>query len=124
MNRSRGAGRARWREKGMLMAKWRGVSPPGGREGPWIPAKRMAGDWSRAAPAGVLDPMNEADWITAGVLHERYLKDILHYVLRRVPRQEEAEDITAEVFAAAFVALPRFRGQCSPYLWLLSIARH
>src|SRR5437899_6303338 len=67
--------------------------------------------------------MNEADWTTAGVLHERYLGEVFRYVLRRVPRQEEAEDITAEVFAAAFVGLPRFRGQCSPYLWLLGIAR-
>jgi DNA-directed RNA polymerase specialized sigma24 family protein len=44
-------------------------------------------------------------------------------VSRRVPGQEEAEDITAEVFAAAFVGLPRFRGHCPPYLWLLGIAR-
>src|SRR5438132_6978845 len=124
MNRRRGAGRVRGSEKGMLMTKWRGVSPPGGREGPWVPAKRMEADRSPAAPVGVLDRMSEADWITAGVLHERYLKDVLHYVLRRVPRPEEAEDITAEVFAAAFVALPRFRGHCPPYLWLLSIARH
>jgi RNA polymerase sigma-70 factor (ECF subfamily) len=51
------------------------------------------------------------------------MADILHYVLRRVATPEEAEDITAEVFTAAFVALPRFRGQCSPYLWLLAIAR-
>src|SRR5205814_1736758 len=28
-----------------------------------------------------------------------------------------------EVFAAAAVGLPRFRGDCPPYLWLLSIAR-
>src|SRR4029077_9140800 len=35
----------------------------------------------------------------------------------------EAEDVTAEVFAAAAAGLPRFRGQCPPYLWLLSIAR-
>jgi RNA polymerase sigma-70 factor, ECF subfamily len=67
--------------------------------------------------------MDDADWATAAVLHERYLEDVFRYVSRRVPRQEEAEDITAEVFAAAFVALPRFRGQCSPYLWLLGIAR-
>lgn len=106
----------------MLMTKWRGVSPPAGRDGP--PTRWLGAESSPAAPAGVHDRMNEADWITAGVLHQRYLKDILHYVLRRVSRQEEAEDITAEVFAAAFVALPRFRGQCPPYLWLLSIARH
>jgi RNA polymerase sigma-70 factor, ECF subfamily len=40
-----------------------------------------------------------------------------------VPRQEEAEDITAQVFAAAFEGLSGFRGQCPPHLWLLGIAR-
>src|SRR5205809_1655345 len=64
-----------------------------------------------------------ADRVTADWLHERYLEDVFRYVLRRVPRTEEAEDITAEVFAAAAAGLPRFRGQCPPYLWLLSIAR-
>jgi RNA polymerase sigma-70 factor, ECF subfamily len=67
--------------------------------------------------------MDRADWATAAVLHERYLNDVFRYVSRRVPRREEAEDITAEVFTAAFVELSRFRGQCSPYLWLLGIAR-
>jgi RNA polymerase sigma factor (sigma-70 family) len=59
----------------------------------------------------------------AAALHERYLQDIFQYVLRRVSRREEAEDITAEVFAAAFAALARFRGDCPPHLWLLTIAR-
>jgi RNA polymerase sigma-70 factor, ECF subfamily len=73
--------------------------------------------------AGALDRMDRAEWATAAVLHERYLKEVFRYVLRRVPQREEAEDITAQVFAAAFVSLPSFRGQCSPYLWLLGIAR-
>ena len=30
---------------------------------------------------------------------------------------------TAEVFAAAFMSLGRFRGQCSPQAWLFGIAR-
>jgi RNA polymerase sigma-70 factor (ECF subfamily) len=72
---------------------------------------------------GTLERMDHADWATAAVLHERYLEDILRYVVRRVPQVEEAEDITAEVFAAAARGLPRFRGECPPYLWLLSIAR-
>ena len=73
--------------------------------------------------AGALDRMDPAEWATAAVLHERYLKEVFRYVLRRVPQREEAEDITAQVFGAAFVSLPSFRGQCSPYLWLLGIAR-
>jgi RNA polymerase sigma-70 factor (ECF subfamily) len=83
--------------------------------------------WNRSqatvAPAGALERMERAERVTAAELHERYLEDVLRYVLRRVPRQEEAQDITAEVFAAAFLALPRFRGPGSPYLWLLGIAR-
>ncbi len=45
------------------------------------------------------------------------------YIWQRVPSVEEAEDITAEVFAAAAAGLSHFRGQCPPYLWLLSVAR-
>jgi RNA polymerase sigma-70 factor (ECF subfamily) len=67
--------------------------------------------------------MDGADLATIAVLQERYLREVFRYVLRRVPRQEEAEDITAEVFASAFAGLSRFRGQCPPYLWLLTIAR-
>jgi RNA polymerase sigma-70 factor (ECF subfamily) len=66
---------------------------------------------------------DNTDETTAAGLHECYLEDVFRYVLRRVLRVEEAEDITAEVFAAAAAGLPRFRSQCPPYLWLLSIAR-
>jgi RNA polymerase sigma factor (sigma-70 family) len=83
--------------------------------------------WARAlavtARVGERDGVDRADEVTAAELYERHLKEVFHYVLRRVPREEEAVDITAEVFAAAFAALPRFRGQCPPHLWLLSIAR-
>jgi RNA polymerase sigma factor (sigma-70 family) len=73
---------------------------------------------ARCAPAD-----DSVERITAADLHERYLADVFRYVFRRVPRQEEAEDITAEVFAAATIGLPQFRGQCPPRLWLLGIAR-
>jgi RNA polymerase sigma-70 factor (ECF subfamily) len=75
------------------------------------------------AQAGTLDWMDRTGGITAAELHERYLRDVFRYVLQRVASVEEAEDITAEVFAAATAGLPRFRGECPPYLWLLSIAR-
>jgi RNA polymerase sigma-70 factor (ECF subfamily) len=85
----------------------------------------MQGNRSQASwiPAGVLDTPSRAEWARVEELHERYLKEVFRYVLRRVPRREEAEDITAQVFAAAYEALPRFRGHSSPYLWLLGIAR-
>lgn len=60
---------------------------------------------------------------TATALYEQYLDEVYRYVSRRVTRREEAEDVTAEVFGAAFAALPRFRGECPLNLWLLGIAR-
>src|SRR5689334_18936502 len=75
------------------------------------------------AQPGARDRMKRAEAITVAELHERYLKDVFRYIVQRVPSLEEAEDITAEVFAAAATALARFRGDCPPYLWLLSIAR-
>jgi RNA polymerase sigma-70 factor, ECF subfamily len=76
------------------------------------------------SPGGAsTDGMSHAEGITAAELHEQYLEAVYRYVWQRVPSVAEAEDITAEVFVAAAAGLPRFRGQCPPYLWLLSIAR-
>jgi RNA polymerase sigma factor (sigma-70 family) len=61
-----------------------------------------------------------ASWPACAQAH---LEDVYRYVVQRVSSLDEAEEITAEVFAAAAAALPRFRGQCPLYLWLLSIAR-
>jgi RNA polymerase sigma-70 factor (ECF subfamily) len=60
--------------------------------------------------------------LTATQLHERYLDAVFGYVSRRVPGRAEAEDVTAEVFAAAFIGLTRFHGD-APLAWLLGIAR-
>jgi RNA polymerase sigma-70 factor, ECF subfamily len=78
---------------------------------------------SSSAPAKEAHTVDGADLAALAVLQERYLREVFRYVFRRVPRQEEAEDLTAEVFASAFAALPQFRGQCPPAVWLFRIAR-
>ena len=50
--------------------------------------------------AEALGPVGDAEEITAAALHARYLRAVFRYVWQRVPSAEEAEDITAEVFAA------------------------
>ena len=60
--------------------------------------------------------------LTAALLYERHLDAVFGYVSRRVTSRAEAEDITAEVFGAAFGGLARFKGE-SPLAWLLGIAR-
>lgn len=61
--------------------------------------------------------------ITVTQLYEEHYDTIFRYISRRLPRREEAEDVTEEVFATAFGALSRFRGRCEPRLWILTIAR-
>jgi RNA polymerase sigma factor (sigma-70 family) len=60
-----------------------------------------------------------------GVFYERHFASVLAFFRRRVRGPEEAFDLTAETFAAALVALPRFRpGPEPPQAWLFAIARH
>jgi RNA polymerase sigma-70 factor, ECF subfamily len=74
------------------------------------------------SPQAAFEAAGTVTW-TAAALQERFLTDVYRYVHRRLPHVQEAEDVTAEVFAAAFHSLSRFRGNSSPYGWLLGIAR-
>lgn len=53
----------------------------------------------------------------------QHLDTVFSYVLYRVPNRVEAEDITAETFAAAAAAFDGFRRESSEKVWLLGIAR-
>lgn len=60
-----------------------------------------------------------------GVFYERHFASVLAFFRRRVAGPEEAFDLTAETFAAALAAVPRFKpGPEPPQAWLFAIARH
>jgi len=93
------------------------------------PPPRADSDPGRAArpvtsPAGrAAGRADVGDTGTAERLHAEYLDAVYRYVARRVARAQEAEDVTAEVFVAAVTAWPRYRGDATPYVYLLGIAR-
>ncbi|HET6383280.1 MAG TPA: sigma-70 family RNA polymerase sigma factor [Armatimonadota bacterium] len=66
---------------------------------------------------------SSSERLTASMLHDRYLQSVFRFVSYRLSNRSDAEDVTAEVFEAAFAGLQRFRGDCDPYFWLLGIAR-
>jgi RNA polymerase sigma-70 factor (ECF subfamily) len=77
------------------------------------------------------DPTDE-QWIRAlqrrdawawDLLHQRTLERVFAYVHRHCRRREDAEDLTAEVYAAAVASIDRFRGDASVITWLIGIAR-
>jgi RNA polymerase sigma-70 factor, ECF subfamily len=57
-----------------------------------------------------------------GDLYVRYYQRLLRFCLRRVGNMHEAEEITQEAFARAYIAMPRFAGERRFYPWLTVIA--
>lgn len=55
-------------------------------------------------------------------LYERYQLNIFNICLRLLGNQQEAEDVTQDVFVRAFNAYGRFRGDANPGTWLYRIA--
>lgn len=60
-----------------------------------------------------------------GEFYERHAESLLAFFARRTWDVQEAADLTAETFAAAFAGRRRYRDTGAPaYAWLLGIARH
>ena len=59
------------------------------------------------------------------VLYERYVMYVYHYLRTRVETDEDAKDLTQQVFLKAFAALTRYRARGVPFkAWLFQIAFH
>src|SRR5260370_42115022 len=56
----------------------------------------------------------QRDTLCFGDLYEHYFELVYAYVVRRVRKRPEAEDMTAEVFRKALQSLPRFRWTGGP----------
>lgn len=60
-----------------------------------------------------------------GEIYRRYESAVLLFFLRRTASPDLAADLTAETFAAALAALPRYKVGPSPsWAWLFGIARN
>lgn len=60
-----------------------------------------------------------------GVFYRRHARGVQDYFRRRVPSVEIAFDLTAETFAAALAAVPRYEPRPEPAVtWLFAIARN
>lgn len=57
-------------------------------------------------------------------LMSKYWPDIFRYTFRHAKNHEDAEDITQEVFAKVYRALPNWEPRASFKTWLYTIARH
>lgn len=72
---------------------------------------------ARLAAQAVHDP----DAFT--VLYERYLNRVYRYLLSRVGNEQDAQDITAQTFLAAWEGMRSYEGSGVFAAWLMGIAR-
>lgn len=66
------------------------------------------------------------DGAAFATFYRRHLPTVVRFLLRETGDREATADLTAEVFAAVFLAAPRFRarGSGSARPWVLGIARN
>ena len=57
-------------------------------------------------------------------LYRRHYQTVYRYALRLTGSEHAAEELAAETFYRAMVALPDFRGECAASTWLCQIARN
>lgn len=73
----------------------------------------------------VLVAAAQADATAFAVLYARYLPRVYRYLRVRSPGDEEAADLTQQVFLQAWQALPGYQARGVPFAaWLFRIARH
>jgi RNA polymerase sigma factor (sigma-70 family) len=84
----------------------------------------MRGDLVDVSDAELLSLSSSSDEAFAA-FYRRYERLVAGWLIRQTRRPELAADLTAEVFAAAYLAAPRFREGPEPAgAWLLGIARN
>lgn len=82
-----------------------------------MPERKQEIDERHLVEAARLDPRR------FGELYELHFHRIYAYVIRRVGRREEAEDITSEVFHHALAAIRNYEWRGTPFsAWLIRIA--
>ncbi|MDE2001401.1 MAG: RNA polymerase sigma factor [Patescibacteria group bacterium] len=60
-----------------------------------------------------------------GALYDHYIPQIYRFILFKVSRKDQAEDLTHEVFLSAWQNMPRYRHRGHPFSsWLYQIARN
>jgi RNA polymerase sigma-70 factor (ECF subfamily) len=74
--------------------------------------------------AALIDRARRGERSAFGELYDRYADAIFRYVAFRVRDDDEAEDVTSDVFIKALVALPRYEPRQAFLAWLYRIARN
>jgi len=77
-----------------------------------------------ASERALIDRCRRSDVEAFGRFIDAYQNRVFGFIRRMVPIQDEAEDLTQEVFIRAFQHFANFDGRCSVKTWLFRIANN
>jgi len=77
-----------------------------------------------ASEAALIERCRRHDVVAFGKFVDLYQNRVFGFVKRMVPTQEQAEDVTQEVFIRAFQSFGRFDARSSVRTWLFRIAHN
>lgn len=94
--------------------------------GHWLGASRLATqhDFDLASEQALVAKCRKQDYDAFGKVVDAYQARVLGYVRRFVRNEDEALDVTQEVFIKAFQAMAGFDGRASLRSWLFRIAHN
>ena len=82
-------------------------------------------DYGATSDEAALVVAAQADPAAFGALYRRYLARVYRYVRAHAASDDDAADLTQQVFLQALAALPEYRPRGAPFAaWLFRIARH
>lgn len=83
------------------------------------------GDEDAQAHERALVEAAKQDATAFAALYQRYFARVYRYLRMRLEQEEDAADLTQQVFLKALDALPRYQARAAPFAaWLFTIARH
>ncbi len=83
------------------------------------------GEFGPASDEPALVEAAQTDSAAFGTLYERYVARVYRYLRAHTGSDEDAADLTQQVFLRALDALPAYRERGAPFgAWLFRIARH
>jgi RNA polymerase sigma-70 factor, ECF subfamily len=84
-----------------------------------------AGDHGAASDEDALIAAAQSDPAAFGAIYRRYLARVYRYVRAHMASDDDAADLTQQVFLQALAALPEYRPRGAPFAaWLFRIAHH
>src|SRR5215472_18581312 len=98
------------------------IAPIHRSSSPFVPAVKRTGSCVRVDDSQLIRAAQQGNVAAFEELVRNYDRAVLRLAVHLTGSQEDGQDIYQEAFLRAYINLPRFRFECSFYMWIYRIA--